>query len=473
MSAVAAADSWQRMPPLSIQANWRRWLPSLLLAVAVGCGIGCSFSASLDDHDSCAFAAAVERFSIAENRPHPPGYPFYVLAGKALVPLAGDAVAALRWLSVLAAAVAAALLPALFQSLGCRRGQALALAALTIATPAFWLTGSKVLTDMPAFAVLVALWVWHLRGGDGRRAAFGLGVAAGLAAGVRPHLLLPLLPFLLQRPAWPRLLGALLGCTVWYGGMMLWAGADDVLRATASQAMMRFHQPNVSLFVGDGPWRRAVLFVRHTVDDACGVPFWRVGVFVLTALVVGAAMRWRRLPAPVRSPRQLLLAGTAGYLLFVFMLLPAHPRYFLPAMPVLALLATGGSTWLAAAAAAVIGLGVTLPRALILHRQLPAPVQALARMDAVDPGRRVPLFSSHLYSHALGLAPERVTVADCWNDAAEPPIGRCFTDHAPWIERARLGQSGLTLVDGYLFERDEHVHDKEWRVRLALIERRP
>ena len=40
---------------------------------------------SLEDIDSVNFALGVRRFSVAEHRPHPPGYPVYIAMGKAAV----------------------------------------------------------------------------------------------------------------------------------------------------------------------------------------------------------------------------------------------------------------------------------------------------------------------------------------------------------------------------------------------------
>lgn len=47
------------------------------------------------DWDSVQYALAIDRFDPAEHRPQPPGSLLHVLAGRALLPVAGEAHAAL------------------------------------------------------------------------------------------------------------------------------------------------------------------------------------------------------------------------------------------------------------------------------------------------------------------------------------------------------------------------------------------
>ena len=61
--------------------------------------------ASLEDLDSINFALGVRHFDVAEHQPHPPGYPVYIAAAKAINAAIGNEVAALAALSVVAAAL--------------------------------------------------------------------------------------------------------------------------------------------------------------------------------------------------------------------------------------------------------------------------------------------------------------------------------------------------------------------------------
>src|SRR5947199_379763 len=73
--------------------------------------------ASLEDLDSINFALGVRHFDVAEHQPHPPGYPVYIAAAKAINAAIGNEVAALAALSVVAAALGALAIAALFRRL--------------------------------------------------------------------------------------------------------------------------------------------------------------------------------------------------------------------------------------------------------------------------------------------------------------------------------------------------------------------
>ena len=433
------------------------------------------FSCSLDDHDSCLFVAGVERFNIQEHRPHPPGYPIYILGGKALNGLLGSPALALSWLSIISSGIAAMLLPRLFRRLGAPSHIALVQAAVVIATPCFWLTGSKILTDMPGFALTLILWLAHLQNPEpvNWRRAFWLGVGVGLACGVRTHLFLPLLPFLLRGPAWVRLAGVALGFTAWYGGMALHQGIDQIIAATEQQAMMRFHERNVSIFVGDGVWRRAARFARALAEGTLGLQPWRATIFIVAAGCMVALVRWRiwmirsgaTIKSQMLSAKGLIVIAAVVKLAFVFTFLPAHPRYFLCVLPALAIVLTFNRAWIGIALVLVMGT-YTAQRAKLLHTVAPAPFQAIEHMNQLDPDKKVPLLASKLFAYAREGSPERVRSRISFDLQATPPPTAFFTDR--WTIPDHLPRH--RLVSSTLFDRDESVHDKDHRVRLRFFE---
>ena len=91
-----------RTPP------WRP-LESLTLALL---GLGTMLSRlpyltpRINSHDAVNYALALGRYDVGLHQPHPPGYPLYVLMGRALLPLADDPAAALTWLSALTSGLA-------------------------------------------------------------------------------------------------------------------------------------------------------------------------------------------------------------------------------------------------------------------------------------------------------------------------------------------------------------------------------
>src|SRR4051794_41851056 len=64
------------------------------------------FPKSLEDLDSINFALGVRHFDVAEHQPHPPGYPLYIAAAKAVHVVVGPEGRALSLLSVVAGALA-------------------------------------------------------------------------------------------------------------------------------------------------------------------------------------------------------------------------------------------------------------------------------------------------------------------------------------------------------------------------------
>jgi hypothetical protein len=113
---------------------------------------------TLEDIDSVNFALGIRDFDVAAHRPHPPGYPIYIAAGKAGVAVAGiwgDAerstleARTLSAISLIGAVVAIVLLYGVFSCF--RReeettdppwrrfdARALAATALAVASPLFW-----------------------------------------------------------------------------------------------------------------------------------------------------------------------------------------------------------------------------------------------------------------------------------------------------------------------------------------------
>ncbi|MGH9387920.1 MAG: hypothetical protein ACRD2N_26985, partial [Vicinamibacterales bacterium] len=143
-------------------------------------------ASSLEDIDSVNFALGVRDFDVAQHRPHPPGYPIYIAAGKIAVGTLGllsDApessieAGALAILSLLSGLASIWLLYRLFDALtiaspSTRRPEsarddslrasgtinltALAATTITISCPLFWYLAVRPMSDLPGFAVAMA-----------------------------------------------------------------------------------------------------------------------------------------------------------------------------------------------------------------------------------------------------------------------------------------------------------------------------
>jgi len=152
------------------------------------------------DHDSVQFALGVEKYDLAAHHPHPPGYPLYVAVLKLLAALGVDSLHGMVALSILAAALGAALTVPLAARLapaaGPVRAGALA-AALYVFNPLLWFYGELPLVYAVEGGMTVGLAYAALRMADGRGPFLVACAAFALAGGVRPSTLVLLLPLFL------------------------------------------------------------------------------------------------------------------------------------------------------------------------------------------------------------------------------------------------------------------------------------
>ncbi len=184
---------------------------------------------TLSDFDAAAFAEAIRGFDPIRFHPHPPGYAFYVLAGKLVATFGPTPERALAWLSVAGSAATAAALYAFGRALANRTVGWIAV-MLFLASPLAWTYGSTQGTyGFGALgAILVGYGAWQRLSGRALHAGL-LGFLAGIAAGFRPDTAVVVTPLLvvatalapsihgLERPR--ALLEAALGGTL---GLALW-----------------------------------------------------------------------------------------------------------------------------------------------------------------------------------------------------------------------------------------------------------
>lgn len=394
------------------------------LALAVGLAHLPFLPSTLEDIDSVNFALGVRDFDVSQHRPHPPGYPVYVAAGKAMAAVVGvvsgdevpSAVEA-RALSLLSLA-AAVLLPFLMYRVAAgltpvRDEQppwrtldlpAAAVAALTVSAPLVWSLTVRPMSDLPGLVLamaaqtcLVAAWWWQTSpaDGDGRldsgqTAASGrmivLGaLLAGVAIGLRTQTLwltAPLLLLVLLDRVGRGVAGALMGAVMTSAiGALLWAvplvvasgGLQAYLAALGSQAGEDFAGGEM-LYVNLSPRLLAQALVHTFVDPWESVVLAGV-VMALAAL--GAVLLL------VRDRRTFVAAAAMGLPYLVFHLLfqdTSFTRYALPLVPVVALLAVRGVALLSAravvpvvAALSLWSVAVAVP-AVTEYAAVPAPV---------------------------------------------------------------------------------------------------
>lgn len=273
---------------------------------------------SLEDLDSINFALGVRHFDVAEHQPHPPGYPLYIAAAKAVHLVVGPEGRALSLLSILAGALALVGLFRLFNELdaGGEDPAVTGLAAVVVAAcPLFWITSARPLSDVPGLAATVAVQGMILAART-RRSLAVAALCAAFAAGLRSQvvwLTVPLLVFAvvqartrLRTPiGWRERAGIVVaygaGGLLWFvpliilsGGPARYAsalfnqGAEDITGVTLLATTRTVRQAAVAFQTGFlAPWGSPVAgWVMVALATAGVVVVFRRSPRVLTILVV-------------------------------------------------------------------------------------------------------------------------------------------------------------------------------------------
>jgi hypothetical protein len=410
---------------------------------------------ALEDLDSINFALGVRHFDVAQHQPHPPGYPLYIAAAKAVNQVVMPEVRALSLLSVIAGALALAGLFWFFSELdsGGEDPVVTGLAAVCAAvSPLFWITAARPLSDVPGLAATIAIQALVLSARTPRRLA-AAAMAAAFAAGIRSQvvwLTLPLLLFAVVR------LRASLG----------WPARGRILLAYGIGGLLWF----VPLIViSGGPARYLSALFNQGAEDLTGVKMlattptpgqlitafdtgflapWGPPAFGWTMVALAAAglvVTWRR----TRHVAIVLLVTFGPYLLFDrFFQENITTRYALPLVIPAAYLAVRavfalGRTGGVAAAAALIGFCVYVDdRAIYQYSQMEAPAfRMLADMRAAAAASPPPP-SPILAMHRKEYFDMRRPIA--WLGAQMPPVAAALPSPPKheWLELVKYWNGG-------------------------------
>lgn len=350
-------------------------LPGLLAVLFVAFHLP-YLPASLEDLDSINFALGIRRFDVAEHQPHPPGYPVYIAAAKAVNAVVGHEAAALGILSVVAAALGVLAIAALFRRLDPDRsgGWCFAATALAAAAPLYWFSAVRPLSDATGLAAALAIQASALAA-SGSLTFLAAAFCAGLAAGIRSQVVWLTVPLLIVRLITDR--SAPRVDHGGRGGRGSSAVKNISLAAAYVCGVLVWAVPLVAMSGGPAAYVRAVS--RQGTEDLTGVrmlatsptmstlvsalyhsfvapwAMWPVAAAVLLLAAAGAASIVRRTP----HTAALLAAGFGPYLVFHLLFQETFTgRYALPlVIPVV---------YCAAAGAARLPRGSGLPAIALL-----------------------------------------------------------------------------------------------------------
>jgi hypothetical protein len=328
---------------------------------------------SLEDLDSINFALGLRQFDVARHQPHPPGYPVFILIGKALRGSGLEEVTALALIGVAAATLGVIALWMLFRRLGEEDMPPRWLAAaagVAMTTPLYWFTAVRPLSDASGVAAALAVQAMTLGASAGRGLAMAA-FCAGLASGLRSQVVWLTVPLLIMRGLGARSLGLaerpdqpaprprplapvmafLTGVTVWFVPLVVISGGPGAYwHALFDQGAEDLG--NIQM-----------LWTRHgarDVSDALYYAFvapwaaWPLAALALTLAAAGLARLARR----QRPTLLLLTVAFLPYLVFDLLFQESFTsRYALPLIVPMAYLVVAGlrlAPWDLGLAAAVV-----------------------------------------------------------------------------------------------------------------------
>jgi len=337
------------LPPKQAGASWHRTdlLFVALVSVVIFLTRWVLWPKYLVDWDAVAFADALREFDVTRNRPHPPGFPIFILLGRAANLAIGDPARALSLVSTLASAAAAPLL----YGLGLRwlgRPWARVWVVWWATQPLLWYYGPLQLTyPLEAFTTLGLMLLWTRQDEHGGGSGALAGGLFGLALGVRMSTLavfgLVFLARWLRRDGrWKvaSVVGFVVGVLAWMLPAAWCSGGWSAYRTASHYTGAGFF---VSKSVLSGNWVAVGEHARRlwaVLAEVCG-PTVKLGqtplgleLLLLPAgvLLVVARRPWQ----PAWRDAALWLGGTLAYLVLFHM---GQSGYLIAVLPPLGLLA--------------------------------------------------------------------------------------------------------------------------------------
>jgi hypothetical protein len=414
--------------------------------------------ASLEDLDSINFALGIRQFDVAQHQPHPPGYPVFIFAAKAVHAVISSEVRALSLLAVFAGGFAVLALVSLFRALD-RPGGRVAeaeplalLATLLVATsPLFWVTSARPLSDAAGLGLALAVQALVLTEGS-RKALIIASVVAGIGAGIRSQVVWLTLPLLVLRaarqPVPDRTRSVLVAAVAYSSGVLTWGvplvllsgGPSAYLRALFSQGAEDF--TGVAMLWTTPTVRQLAAALQNTFVAPWG--FVPSGVAVVLFALAGLVVMFGR----SRRALGLMAVAFGPYLVFhVLFQETATTRYALPLVVPVAYAAVRGISSVSRVISMPVLLAFSLfnvgagtqmlygyssveaPAFQMLHDMKASagsssPVLAMHRRDDLDLRRPIHWDGLPAVERRLPAPPkhEWLEVVKYWNDGGRQPV---------------------------------------------------
>jgi hypothetical protein len=362
------------------------------------------------DWDEVLFELAMQRYDVAQHRPHPPGFPLFILAADGVRAFTGwSGFHSLQALNFLAAI---AIVPAMFflcRELRIRFVTALSAALLLAFMPNVWFFGGGAFSDVPSMTLVVVGIALLLRGCRNDASLFAGAAVVGIAAGFRPqNLIVAFAPFLLAAShQWRRSKGRVIAAAALIALIVAvsFGGAAAVTGFHEYRAALAKHQQYITAIDSFRSPTRPSLW--RVADDFFARPFRAAPINVIVTLLAAFAL------LRIRPPVAAALAAFGPFCLFAWLVLDFHStsRFSLGYAPLFAILAAEGiaiataklprAEPFAAGLLLALLLGWTLPSLNVVRSTDSPPVAAIERVRThVDPHRAISLIDAELVPYA-------------------------------------------------------------------------
>ena len=331
----------------------KRWRKSDTIVAAV-LGLGTVFSrfpfqaTLLSNHDAVNYALALDHFDMRLHQPQPPGYPLYILLGRAFQLIWHDHLSALVWLSAVFGGLAVVAIYLAGREMFGRRVGAVAALLLATSSP-FWFQGeiaSPYTADL-FFSAVVGWLCYRLATSSGRAVVWGSALAVGLAGAFRLQTIMFLFPlFLYALRRRPRRVIA--GAVVVAGGIFGAFFLPAVMFSGGPAAFTRSMRVIVPIFWSASTLVRSTRLARFmkNVDTIARYTGLTLGELVIPFVLLGYLTRPHRLRFWRNSKLLFLAIWTLPAWIVYFLIWPGNMGTILVCIAPFFLLAAVGLDWI-------------------------------------------------------------------------------------------------------------------------------
>ncbi len=360
----------------------------LLLTIVVGLTRFLAVARSINDWDEATFSLGVREYDLNFHHPHPPGYPLFVLAAKAVHLLGVDEYRSLQVVVLLGSFLLFPALVAFARECGFHFATAVCGAGIYVFLPNVWIYSGTGFSDIPATAIgFTACWLL-LRGRRDARSYLLGAILLGIAAGMRtPNLLIGAAPAIVATVhrlrardfrnviAATLLGGAIVGCS--YLGSALASGTIEQYRDVLRQQSKYVREVDSWRNPQRLPLRQvAKTFFLYPIQQ-----YEQMRWLMAFAVAGAAAIAWRRrwtllFPILMFAPLMLLAWLTLDYQTAGRYAIPYMSLHALYAAHFLGVIGRKPAVQAALATAVVLVFAIWVWPALRLQRTSDAPVAA-------------------------------------------------------------------------------------------------